>query len=140
MTVKINSYVSFGGNARQAAEFYKSIFGGEVFMDTMGKYADSMPVDDADKDKIMHFFLKGEHGIEVMGADTPKGLEYDEGSRITLALNGDDEEMLRGYWGKLVEGGSVIMPLEKAPWGDSFGMLTDKFGVKWMIDIGPVQK
>lgn len=79
MTVKLNTYIAFDGNAREAAEWYKSIFGGELFMDTMGKYADNMPVDEADTDKIMHFFLKGEHGIEVMGADTPKGLSYDDG-------------------------------------------------------------
>lgn len=139
MTTKLNTYIAFDGDARDAAQWYKSIFGGELFMDTMGKYADSMPVDEADTDKIMHFFLKGEHGIEVMGADTPKGLPYDGGSRLTIALNGDDEAILRGYWDKLIDGGSVTMPLDKAPWGDTFGMLTDKFGVKWMVDIGPVQ-
>lgn len=139
MAVKLNTYIAFDGDAREAAQWYKSIFGGELFMDTMGKYADHMPVDPADTDKIMHFFLKGEHGIEVMGADTPKGLPYDGGSRLTIALNGDDEAMLRGYWDKLVDDGSITMPLDKAPWGDTFGMLTDKFGVKWMVDIGPVQ-
>ena len=139
MATKINTYISFNGNAREAAEFYKGVFGGELFMDTMGKYASSMPVDDADKDKIMHFFLKGANGVELMGADTPKGMPYDGGSRLTIALNGDDETALRGYWEKLIEGGNITMPLAKAPWGDTFGMLTDKFGVHWMVDIGLVQ-
>lgn len=140
MTVKLNSYISFQDNAREAIEFYKSVFGGEVYMDTFGSMQDSgMPVDEGDKDKIMHAYLKGENGVEVMAADTPKGMEFQTGSRVSLTLNGDDEPLLRSYWDKLAADGQVTVPLEKAPWGDTFGMLTDKYGVEWMIDIGPVQ-
>ena len=140
MTVKLNSYISFQDNAREAIEFYKSVFGGEVYMDTFGSMQDSgIPVDEGDKDKIMHAYLKGENGVEVMAADTPKGMEFKTGSRVSLTLNGDDESLLRSYWEKLAADGKVTVPLEKAPWGDTFGMLTDKFGVEWMIDIGPVQ-
>lgn len=140
MTVKLNSYISFNGNAKEAMEFYKSIFGGEIFSDTFESFASSeMPVADEDKQKIMHAYLKGDNGIELMGADTPTGMTYNEGARITLTLNGDDDAALRGYWDKLAEGGTITVPLEKAPWGDVFGMLTDKFGVNWMVDIGPVQ-
>ena len=140
MTVKLNSYISFQDNAREAIEFYKSVFGGEVYMDTFGSMQDSgMPVYEGDKEKIMHAYLKGENGVEVMAADTPKGMEFQTGSRLSLTLNGDDEPLLRSYWDKLAAGGKVTVPLEKAPWGDTFGMLTDKFGVEWMIDIGPVQ-
>lgn len=139
MTVKLNSYIGFKDNARQAVEFYKSIFGGEVFMDTFGSFADKMPIDDGDKDKIMHAYLKGENGIELMMSDTPSGMEFKAGAQISLTLNGDDEATLRGYWDKLATDGTVTMPLEKAPWGDTFGMLTDKFGINWMVDIGPVQ-
>jgi len=139
MAVKLNSYISFNGDGREAADFYSSVFGGELFLDTFEKFADSMPVDEADKDKVMHAYIKGEHGVELMLSDTPTGMEYHDGMRITLTLNGDDETILRGYWDKLVEGGTVTMPLEKAPWGDMFGTLTDRFGVTWMVDIGPVQ-
>ena len=140
MIVKLNSYISFKDNAKEAMEFYQSIFGGEIFSDTFESYASSeMPVAEADKQKIMHAYLKGDNGIELMGADTPTGMEYTEGARVTLTLNGDDEETLRGYWDKLAEGGAITVPLDKAPWGDTFGMLTDKFGVYWMVDIGPVQ-
>lgn len=140
MTVKLNSYISFKDNAKEAMEFYHSVFGGEVFSDTFASFAsDEMPVADEDKDKIMHAYVKGDKGVELMLADTPTGMEYQDGMRITLTLNGDDEATLRGYWDKLAESGTVTMPLEKAPWGDVFGMLTDKFGVNWMVDIGPVQ-
>ena len=140
MTVKLNSYISFNGNAKEAMEFYQSIFGGEIFSDTFESFASSeMPVADEDKQKIMHAYLKGDDGIELMGADTPTGMTYDEGARITLTLNGDDEPTLRSYWDKLAEDGTITVPLDKAPWGDIFGMLTDKFGVNWMVDISPVQ-
>lgn len=139
MTVKLNSYISFKDNAREAVAFYKSVFGGEVFMDTFGSFADKMPIDDEDKDKIMHAYLKGDNGIELMMSDTPKGMEFAQGAQISLTLNGDDETILRDYWDKLSDGGTITMPLDKAPWGDTFGMLTDKFGINWMVDIGPVQ-
>ncbi len=139
MTVKLNSYIGFSDNAREAMEFYKSVFGGELHMDTFGSFADKMSVGDEDKDKIMHAYLKGDSGVELMGADTPSGMDLRTGSQITLTLNGDDEATLRAYWDQLADGGTITMPLEKAPWGDVFGMLTDKFGISWMIDIGPVQ-
>lgn len=139
MTVKLNSYISFNGNAKEAIEFYQSVFGGEVFMDTFDSFADKMPIQEADKGKIMHAYLKGDNGIELMASDTPSGMQFQSGAQISLTLNGDDEEKLRGYWEKLGEGGQVAVPLDKAPWGDTFGMLTDKFGINWMVDIGSVQ-
>jgi PhnB protein len=139
MTVKLHSYLGFDGNAKEAIEFYKSVFGGEVFTDTFENYADRMPAAEADKGKLLHGYLKGDNGIELMIADTPSNAEFTKGSQIALALNGDDEATLRGYWDKLSQGGTIAMPLEKAPWGDIFGMLTDKFGVTWMVDIGPAQ-
>ncbi|HJQ08409.1 MAG TPA: VOC family protein [Candidatus Saccharimonadales bacterium] len=139
MAIKLNSYISFNGNAREAVEFYQSVFGGEVYMDTFGSFADKMPVTDADKNKVMHAYLKGDNGVELMASDTPSGMEFQSGAQISLTVNGDDEATLRDYWNKLAEGGNITMPLDKAPWGDTFGMLTDKFGINWMIDIGPVQ-
>lgn len=140
MAVKLNSYISFKDNAREAVEFYKSVFGGEVTMNTFAEFnSPEMPVADADKDKIMHAYLQGDNGIELMLADTPTGMKYEDGARISLTLNGDDEALLRGYWDKLAQGGAITVPLEKAPWGDIFGMLTDKFGVSWMVDISPAE-
>lgn len=139
MTVKLNSYISFKDNAKEAIDFYKSIFGGTVYSDTFGSFADKMPSDPADADKIMHAYLKGENGVELMASDTPTGMEFHSGAQISLTLNGDDEAILREYWTKLADGGTITMPLEASPWGDTFGMLTDKFGVNWMVDIGPLQ-
>ncbi|MDQ3094283.1 MAG: VOC family protein [bacterium] len=145
MSVKLNSYINFNGNAKEAVEFYKLVFGGEVVMDTFRSFVEStpdsgMPVEEADLDKVMHAALTGENGIELMFSDVPTGMSVIQpGGQITLTLNGDDEATLRGYWDKLAEGGQIMIPLEKSPWSDLFGALTDKFGISWMLNISPKQ-
>jgi PhnB protein len=79
--------------------------------------------------------LEADNGITFMAADTPKGMDYTPGNNYSMSLSGDDDATLQGYFDKLSEGGSVAMPLEKAPWGDRFGMVTDKFGVQWLVNI-----
>ena len=133
MASRLNPYLSFKNNARQAMEFYKSVFGGELTMSTFGE--GNMAQNPADKDKIMHGQLVAPNGMWLMGSDVPDSMPYQPGTTMTISLSGDDEAMLRGYWDKLAKGGKVGMPLEKAPWGDTFGMLTDKFGTPWMVNI-----
>jgi PhnB protein len=116
--------------------FYRSVFGGEL---TTSTYAEGgMPGDAGAGDRIMHAMLDAGPGLVIMGSDVPPGMPKDEGSRITVSLSGDDDATLRGYWDGLVQGGSVTVPLEKAPWGDSFGMCTDRFGINWMVNIAGV--
>jgi PhnB protein len=129
----LNPYISFRDNARQAMEFYKSVFGGKLDVSTFKDFQASQ--DPAEDDKIMHAQLRAENGMTLMGADTPNSMEYDSGSNISLSLSGGDEAELRGYYEKLSAGGMVIEPLEKAPWGDTFGMIIDPYGVKWMVNI-----
>ena len=133
MASRLNPYLSFSDNAREAMEFYKSIFGGNLTLNTFGEYG----TQGADADKIMHAQLETGDGYTLMGADTPEGMTHSSGDNITISLSGDDAESLRGYWEKLSEGGNVGMPLEKQMWGDEFGMCTDRFGIPWMIDIVP---
>ncbi len=143
MAVRLNSYINFNGNAAEAVDFYASVFGGTVDMDTFRSFTErtpdsGMPVDPADMDKVMHAYIKGDHGIELMISDVAAGMQpVTAGSQVTLTLNGDDVAILKGYWDKLSEGGTITMPLNKAPWGDEFGLVTDKFGISWMFDIGP---
>lgn len=133
MTVLLNPYLSFRDNARDAMTFYQGVFGGDLELNTFG---DSRASDDpSEANKIMHGMLTAPNGMVLMGADTPNGMEYSPGSSITISLSGDDESALRGYWENLVDGGSVTVPLETAPWGATFGMLTDPFGVAWMVNI-----
>ena len=70
-----------------------------------------------------------------MGSDTPERMEYRPGNNMTMSLSGDDEEQLKGFFQKLSAGGMISMPLEKAIWGDTFGMCTDKFGISWLVNI-----
>jgi PhnB protein len=94
-----------------------------------------MTEDESELDKVMHAQLNAPEGIVLMGADTPNSMEYTPGGSISVSLSGDDEAALRGYWERLSQGATVVQPLEKAPWGDSFGMLTDRFGTGWMVNI-----
>ena len=133
MKSALNAYLSFKDNARDAMQFYQSVFGGKLVMNTFKEFhATENP---AEEDLIMHAMLEAENGITFMGSDTPSYMPYESGARISLALNGDNAEQLKGYFEKLSEGGTVTMPLGKAPWGAYYGALTDKFGINWMVNI-----
>ncbi|MFJ5998815.1 VOC family protein [Streptomyces sp. NPDC092370] len=132
MASRLNPYLSFNGDARQAMEFYKEVFGGTL---SLNSYGDFGQADAANADKIMHGMLETTGGFTLMGADNPPGMETEQGSSYSVSLSGDDAAELRGYWEKLSDGGSVSVPLEKQMWGDVFGMCTDRFGVPWMVNI-----
>ncbi|HSX28738.1 MAG TPA: VOC family protein [Candidatus Saccharimonadales bacterium] len=133
MQSKLNPYIGFKDTTRQAMEFYKTVFGGKLDLNTFKEFHASQ--DPSEDDKIMHSVLEADNGITFMAADTPNSMEYQAGSSISMSLSGDNEDELRGYFEKLSEGGTITMPLEKAQWGDTFGMLVDKFGIKWMVNI-----
>ena len=133
MTTRLNPYLSFRDNAREAMDFYHSVFGGELTRATFGEYHASE--DPAERDKIMHSMLVTDNGLALMAADTPNSMDNTPGTNFSVSLSGEDDAELRGYWEKLSKGGTVTVPLEKAPWGDSFGMCVDKFGINWMVNI-----
>lgn len=128
----LNPYLSFDGNARQAMEFYKEVFGGELRLNTFG---DAGHPGAEGSDKIMHGMLTTTDGFTLMGADMPPGMEHAPGNTFAVSVSGEDERALRGYWDRLSGGGSVSVPLEKQMWGDVFGMCTDRFGIPWMVNI-----
>ena len=133
MTTRLNPYLGFRDTARQAMEFYHSVFGGDL---TLSTFAEMHSNDDpGDQDKIMHSMLTTESGLTLMASDTPSSMEYNPGTNYSISLSGDDDAELRGYWEKLSADGTVTMPLEKAPWGDSFGMCVDKYGISWLVNI-----
>ena len=132
MASRLNPYLNFAGNARQALEFYKEVFGGELALSTYGEYG---PPDMPGADQIMHGQLETDSGYTLMCGDLPPGAEHNPGENISVSLSGDDAEDLRRYWKGLSEGGTVTIPLEKQMWGDEFGMCVDQFGVPWMVNI-----
>ena len=134
MTTRLNPYLTFTGNAREAMEFYRDALGGELALNTFGEYGAEGP----QADGVMHANLETSAGFTLMASDMPPGSE-DVPSNGTVSLSGDEEDQLRGYWDKLSAGGTVVMPLEKQMWGDVFGHCIDKFGVSWMVNIGSPQ-
>ena len=133
MASKLNPYLQFKDNAREAMTYYQDVFGGDLVVNTFGEYGGG-------GDGVMHSQLEAPNGFTLMASDTPEGMpESSPGGNITISLSGDDNDDLRGYWDKLADGGQVLMPLEKQMWGDEFGMVTDKFGVAWMVNIAGEQ-
>ena len=136
MQSKLIPYLNFKDNTREAMNFYQTVFGGKIELHTFKEYHASQ--DPSEDEKIMHSMVEADNGITFMAADTPNSMTYKPGTNFSMSLSGDNEAELRNYFEKLSVGGTVNMPLEKAIWGDTFGMITDKFGVQWMVNIaGP---
>ena len=136
MTADLSPYLAFRDTARQAMTFYQSVFGGELKMYPYAAFGVSS--DPAEQDKITYAVLTTPGGFVLRATDIPDRDELVKGTNdFFVCLNGawaDDRE-LRGYWAGLTEGGSIATPLERAPWGDAYGMCTDRFGVTWKVNI-----
>jgi PhnB protein len=131
MASRLNPYISFAGNARQAMEFYRDVFGGELTLNTFGEMGGGTDA----PDNIMHAQLETPRGYTLMASDGAPGADQPKpGSNFSVSLSGDDAD-LREYWDKLADGATVTVPLEKQMWGDEFGALVDRFGISWMVNI-----
>jgi PhnB protein len=133
---RLNPYISFDGNARDAMEFYRDVFGGELTVSTFGEFGQP---DAPGADKVMHSMLETDRGFTLMASDTPPGKEHNPGTNVSVSLSGDDRDELRGYWEKLSGSGSVTVPLEKQMWGDEFGSCVDRFGIAWLVNVAQSQ-
>lgn len=132
MASRLNPYLNFDGTTRQAMEFYHSVLGGDLTINTFGDFGDpSAP----GADGVMHASLETPAGFTLFASDMPPGMPIATGNNFSVSLSGDDADALRGYWEGLSEGGQVTMPLERQMWGDEFGMVIDKFGTPWMVNI-----
>lgn len=131
MSVMLNPYLNFAGTAREAMSFYQSIFGGELKLMTFGQMPGAQP---GYEDKIMHALLATPE-LTLMASDGSPGQAPKKGDDVTLSLSGDDAAKLSGWFQKLSAGGSVIVPLGPQAWGDTFGMVDDRFGMRWMVNI-----
>lgn len=129
MTNKLNPYLTFIGRTRSAMGFYASVFGGELTLQTFKEmHAAQSP---EQEELIMHGQLITRDGMTLMASDDPES--EIESKNVSILVSGEDKATLRTYWDKLVDGATVLAPFETTPSGDAFGMLTDKFGIRWMI-------
>lgn len=136
--MKLETYLTFGGNCEEAMNFYKDVLGGDFTMmmrfDEMPP--DVFPVPENKKDLIMHCTLVTDKGCTLMASDT---LELDKltiGSNYSISIGTPDENEGASMYENLSAGGHTIMPYENAFWGGKFGMFVDKFGIQWMVSGG----
>ena len=130
--MKLIPYVHFAGNAEEALNFYAEALGAEIL--TIQRYADApVPSDEDYKQKIMHARLQVGETI-LMASDVFKGQPVSTNGNVDLSVEVESEEKIHIVFNKMSEGGKVIFPLEKQFWGAIFGMVQDKFGVKWMFN------
>ncbi len=128
MANKLNPYLTFAGTAHEALDFYKTVFGGELTLQTFKEA--NMAQSPEQEGHIMHGQLITADNMTLMASDDPEG----QSKPASVAVGGDDEAVLRGYWDKLSDGAEIIVPFDMSTWGDMFGMLTDKFGTRWLIN------
>jgi len=133
MSRQLNPYLGFDDTAREAMTFYQSVLGGTLEVMTFGDYGTE---GDAAR-LVMHAQLATDDGFVLMASDrTPEMGGVTHGDQTHLCLNGDDTDQLHRWWEALAVGAEVHMPLEKQMWGDEYGDLTDRFGQRWMFNIG----
>ena len=133
MTSRLNPYLNFRGQARDALEFYQAVFGGDFTVMTFGEFGEAPPGVEASH--VMHGQLETPMGFTLMISDVPGLMDLTVGTNIAVSLSGDDADALRGYWERLSADGKVTFPLQKQMWGDEFGQCDDKFGIPWLVNI-----
>lgn len=134
MSINVRPYLQFRDGAREAMAFYQDVFGGEVAISTFAEFGFG---EGAAGEKVMHSTLAVDGVTLLMAADTPEGMELPERSSVAVSLFGDAEDSaaMHAQWEKLADGATIVENLAVAPWGDEFGMLYDRFGTFWMVNI-----
>ena len=132
MDITLNAYLNFEGNAGEAMRFYHSVLGGELIVQTFGEA--KMARSPSEEHLVVHARLNS-GAITLMASDAPAGMKTQFGNNVHLSLMGGDSERLTAIFGALAKEGKVDMPLAKQFWGDTYGQLTDRNGVHWMVNI-----
>lgn len=132
----LNPYLSFRTEARQAMEFCQSVLGGDLEINVFGEFPDMVQNPDQ-KDLVMHAQLTTSDGLVLMGSDTPDGMPFEPPQGFSVSLSGNTQEKTQAVWDALSDGAAITMPLDTPPWGGTFGMLVDRFGVPWMLHGDP---
>lgn len=148
MSIKTTTHLNFRGDARAALELYQSVFGGQIMIATYGDFG--MPQDVPGADNVVFGQVESEDGFRVMAYDIPGpsgdsaqsagATRRENGVTITdqsffISVRGQTLNEVQGYWDKLSVGASIVEPLAASAWSPGFGMITDSFGVTWIIDV-----
>ncbi|REJ17101.1 MAG: hypothetical protein C6W59_07425 [Paenibacillaceae bacterium] len=141
MSIRLNPYLIFNGNAREAIYFYEKALGGQIMgimsFGDMPSVSDH-PVPEEARDLVMHALLKVGDS-ELMFSDAFPGMPYQQGSAVEIAVVLDDEAQARKIFDALSEGGEVVMPLQKTDWSPLYGMVKDKYGVSFQVNVAGEQ-
>jgi PhnB protein len=134
MSASLAPYLNFDGNSREVMQSYQRILGGELEVSTFAEFG--AQVSDGHKDKVMHSRLDAD-GMVIMASDAQEGHTPVTGDNVSLSLDGGpaDAARLSAVFHGLAEGGTTLVPLAESPWGATFGMLIDKFGIQWLVNI-----
>ena len=130
--ITLSPYLNFGGKTREAIQFYQSVLGGTLTLQTFSEIP-GMPVPPGMEDGIMHSQLEAD-GIVIQASEGAPGSQVSIGNNVHMCLTGSDLARLTTIFNALAVGGTVKMPLAKQFWGSMFGMLLDRFGVQWMVN------
>ncbi|MCM3533184.1 MULTISPECIES: VOC family protein [Cellulosimicrobium] len=134
MSVQTTPHLNFRGDARAALELYRSVFGGELVVTTYGDLAQT--ADPATADLVVWGQVSAPSGFRVMAYDVPADRPWSPGEApFFVSVRGEDVEEVRGYWDALADGSTVVAPLASSDWAPAYGMLTDRFGVTWVLDV-----
>ncbi|MCU1445463.1 VOC family protein [Cryobacterium sp.] len=134
MTIQTTTHLNFRGDARAALQFYPGVFGGQLVAIS---YADAQrATDPAEADWIVFGSVTSEDGFRIMAFDVPSATAYEPGTiPLFVSVRGADAAEICAYWGELVAGATVVEPLAASQWSPLYGMLTDHFGVTWVLDV-----
>lgn len=134
MTVSAVTHLNFRGDARAALGFYQSVFGGELTIFTNQDMGNDQNASEADQ--VMWGQVAAENGFRVMAYDVPSSRPWSRGEDpFFISLRGNTTEEIAGFWKKLAEDANVIVPLAPAQWSPLYGMLKDRFGITWVLDV-----
>lgn len=135
MKADLSVYISFGGQARGALVHYQAALGGELELETFGKWG--IPTEPGHEDDIVYGVLRNDHGFVIRATDRPlQDGPVQQGTAFAVCLNGEERDLLTGCWGGLATEGTIIEPLATTAWGDLNGVLRDAYGIIWIFNIG----
>ena len=131
MNNMLTPYLNLQGTCEEAMNFYKGVFGGTLEISHFGDFPNAP---EGYENKVMHSTLKSDD-LMFMASDGMPGGTVTVGDSVNMSLASEDEDKLTNFFNSLAEGGKITVPLAKQMWGDTFGMLTDKYGVHWLVNI-----